>query len=135
MRHLRSALAGLLGASALMIVTVPATAQVNVDVTLGYPGGYGIAQPSYYNPPQPVYVQPSPVYVQRDWNNGRSQWRERQEQHEREWRYREHHENRGRYDNDGWHHSQNEHEDRGWRDGSDRHDWRGGSQRDHGWQR
>lgn len=115
MKQNRFALFGTLTASALLIATAPAVAEDNAGVTLGYPGGYGIAQPSYVAP-QPFNVQPPPATMQRDWNDGRSQWRERQDQHEREWEYRRRHEETHRNDNRVWGQSPLQ-DNRGWRDG------------------
>ena len=128
MKHVPSALIGLLMASALLISAAPAIAQVNVDVTLGYPGGYGIAQPSY-SAPQSFYVQPQPVYGQRNWYNGHDQWRERQERQEREWQYRHRHEEMHRNENGGRGRWEQQHDNRGWRDRQ------GGNEHHHGWQR
>lgn len=131
MKHVPSALIGLLMASALLMSAAPAIAQVNVDVTLGYPGGYGIAQPSY-SAPQPYYIQPQPAYVQRNWYNGHDQWRdrqERQERHEREWQYRHRHEEFHRNDHDDRGRWEQQQDNRGWRDG------RGGNEHHQGWQR
>lgn len=103
--------AAALSAVSMLAVVTPAQAEGRVGVTIGYPGGYGIAGPSYVAPP--VVVQPAPVYVGRDPHR---YWRERQWR-EREWREREW---RARHDHD--HH---DHHDGHRPDG---HDGRGGAQ-------
>lgn len=103
----RSTLIAACATASLFVIVTPAIAEVNVGVTLGYPGGYGIAQPvqPLYGP-APVYVAPGyftpaprPYYYQRD--EGRA-WHEREER-AAEWRYRHeyrHHENDWRHDRD-----------------------------------
>ena len=125
MKQLRLPFIGPLTASVLLTLAAPAIAQVNVGVTLGYPGGYGIAQPSYVAP-QPIYAQPPPAYMQRDWRDGRRQWQDQRAWHEQERKHRHHHEATQWNDNNGWNHFQQD--DRSWRNGQsgyERHDaWR-----------
>lgn len=116
----RTLLLSVLSAAALMATALPAQAQVDVGVSIGFPGGYGFAGPAYAAPvyvaPRPVYVQPPPVYINRD-----DRWR----RHEREVYYRDRHERREHHDND-W---------RGGRDGYGDHDGRGDRGRHEGWRR
>ncbi|MBC7513483.1 MAG: PXPV repeat protein [Herminiimonas sp.] len=126
MKQFRLPLISLLSASALLTLAAPAIAQVDVGVTLGYPGGYGIAQPSYVAP-QPFYIQPPPVYPQRDWSDGRRQWEDQQDWREREWGYRHRYDAPHRNDNDGWRDLQRD--NHGWQNG------RGEHGRHNGWQR
>ncbi len=127
-RLLRFALAGFLTASALLIVAPAATAQSNSRPTIGFGGGYGIAQPSYV-PPQPFYGQPPPVTMQWDWRDGRSQWREQQEWREREWQHRQYQDDTRRSHNGAWGAEQPPHGNRDWPQGP------GGHERHNGWQR
>ena len=114
-----------LAVAALLVFTAPAQAGVDVGVSIGYPGGYGVPQPSYV-PPSPYYAQPPyyvqpPYYIQPPYYYGRPapvyiepgryrDWRE----HERE------HDQRTRL-NDRWR-EQHDH---------DRDDWRGNHGGDH----
>lgn len=103
-------------AASLLASATPASAEVRVGVSIGYPGGYGVAQPvqPFYGS-APVYVAPAPVYAPRPYYSQREEWRGWREREERaaEWRYR--HDDRHDY----------RHDERQWRDerndGRDRH--------------
>ena len=107
MDPLRITMLTMLAGTAILAVALPASAEVNVGVSIGYPGGYGVPQPvqpfygsaPVYVAPAPVYVQP-PYYYQRDDNRD---WRER-EARAAEWRNRDYH---------------HDHHDGDWRQGRD----------------
>lgn len=126
MKQLRLPFIALLTASALLTLAAPVFAQVDVGVTLGYPGGYGIAQPSYVAP-QSIYAQPPSVYMQRDWRDGRRQWQDQHAWHEQEWEHRHRHGATHWNDNNGWNHSQQD--DRSWRNGQSEHERHDGRRR------
>jgi hypothetical protein len=127
----RKLLAALFAAVSLSTISSKALAGVDVGVSIGYPGAYGVIGPSYVTPaplyvvPRPVYIQP-PAYIQYgqgydrgfDGGSGRGhEWRERESRaaywrdqqsrrHDsRDWQY-EHH--RGYYGDDhnrgNWNH-------------------------------
>lgn len=122
----RTLLLSVLSAAALMVTALPAQAQVDVGVSIGFPGNYGFAGPAYggpvYGEPRPVYVQPPPVYIDRD---GGRRW------HERDSYYRDRHD---RHDN-GWHGGRGGHRDRDWDGDHDGHDGHGGHGGRNGWRR
>ena len=91
MNAIRTTVITFVAAASLLAIASPANAALDVGVTIGYPGGYGIAQPvqPLYGP-APVYVAPAPVYVPRPYYQQREEgrdWREREER-AAEWRYR-----------------------------------------------
>lgn len=126
MNAIRTTMISIAAAASLLAIAAPASAQVDVGVTIGYPGGYGVAQPvqPFYGP-APVYVAPAPVFVPRPYHHHRDEgwaWREREER-AAEWRYR--HDRRPDYRHDygrdnNWRNEGNH----GWR--QDQRDYRGG---------
>lgn len=136
MTAIRTTIITAVAAASLLAFAAPASAQVDVGVSIGYPGGYGIAQPvqPFYGA-APVYVAPAPVYVPRPYDHPRDEgrgWREREER-AAEWHYR--HDNRHAYQQGflpdyqrGYGHD--DHNDHNWR--SDRNDRNDHSDRNDG---
>ncbi|WP_410054136.1 hypothetical protein [Cupriavidus sp. BIC8F] len=95
------AIVGALG-GAMLAISLPAQAHVNVDIGIGVPGVV-YAEPAPVYAPPPVYVAPQPVYVPRPvvvapapvyapyWR-GRGRDDDDDDQGERRWRRRGHRE-------------------------------------------
>ena len=94
MNAIRSTIISIAAAATLLAVAAPASAQVDVGISIGYPGGYGVVQPVQPLYGQaPTYVAPAPVVVPRPYYPHRDEergWREREER-AAEWRYRHDH--------------------------------------------
>ena len=121
MNAIRSTVISILAAASLLPFAAPASAQISVGGSIGYPGGYGVPQPvqPLYGPP-PAYVAPAPVYVPRPYHHHRDEgwaWREREER-AAEWRYR--HDRRPDYRRDYGHEYGH---DNNWRNEAN-HGWR-----------
>lgn len=128
MNAIRTTLISIAAAASLLAIAAPASAQVDVGVSIGYPGGYGVAQPvqPLYGP-APTYVAPAPVYVPRPYYHHRDDergWREREER-AAEWRYRHDHRPEYRHDyrrdygrdDNHWRNERNENWNQNHRDG------------------
>lgn len=116
MKTLRTAFLVFGTAAALIATAMPAQAEVNVGVSIGFPGGYGIPQPAYvpapvYVQPQPYYVQRAPVYVERNEHG----WRERNEHRDHDEGRWHHDRDDDRWNNRGWHQNGRDEGHREWR--------------------